>query len=190
VSWTTLTGAGGIVVHDGRLLMIRQRRSYGVYWEFPSGYYEPGESFEQATEREVLEETAIAVEVGELVCTMVWEREHDRRRNLLAYFLATPLDPAAEPRAQARRTLRTRRSSTRASSTSLRSTRSTKRSSSVGGRPGRPAFMFTRTCWCARTARSRTSSADDPKAARRAPGRDQPRVLRVAYDGRQITSNL
>jgi ADP-ribose pyrophosphatase YjhB (NUDIX family) len=100
LSWTTLTGAGGIVVHDGRLLMIRQRRPYGVYWEFPSGYYEPGESFEQATAREVLEETAIAVEVGELVCTMVWKREHDRRQNVLAYFLATPLDPAQEPRAQ------------------------------------------------------------------------------------------
>jgi len=100
VSWTTLTGAGGIVAHDGRLLMVRQRRPYGVYWEFPSGYYEPGESFEQTTAREVLEETAIAVEVGELVCTMVWAREHDRRRNLLAYFLATPLDPAAVPRPQ------------------------------------------------------------------------------------------
>jgi 8-oxo-dGTP pyrophosphatase MutT (NUDIX family) len=87
-------------VHDGRLLMIRQRRLHGVHWEFPSGYYEPGESFEQTAAREVLEETAIAVDVGELVCTMVWEREHDRRRNLLAYFLAAPVDSAAEPHPQ------------------------------------------------------------------------------------------
>jgi 8-oxo-dGTP pyrophosphatase MutT (NUDIX family) len=101
VTWTTLTGAGGIVVSDNKLLLIRQRRLYGTYWEFPSGYYEPGESFEQTTAREVLEETAIAVEVGELVCTMVWERTHDMRRNVLAYFLATPVDPAAAPRAQA-----------------------------------------------------------------------------------------
>jgi ADP-ribose pyrophosphatase YjhB (NUDIX family) len=101
VTWTTLTGAGGIVVQDDQLLMIRQRRQYGAFWEFPSGYYEPGESFEQTTAREVLEETAIAVEVGELVCTMVWERGHDMRRNVLAYFLATPVDPTAEPRAQA-----------------------------------------------------------------------------------------
>jgi cysteine synthase A len=56
VSWTTLTGAGGIVVHDGRLLLVRQRRAYGVHWEFPSGYYEPGESFEETTAREVLED--------------------------------------------------------------------------------------------------------------------------------------
>jgi 8-oxo-dGTP diphosphatase len=80
--------------------MVEQRRQYGVHWELPSGYYEPGESLEEAAAREVLEETAIAVEVGELVCTMVWKREHDRRSNVLAYFAASPLDPLAEPRAQ------------------------------------------------------------------------------------------
>jgi ADP-ribose pyrophosphatase YjhB (NUDIX family) len=100
VTWTTLAGAGGIVVHENTVLLVRQRRPYGFYWEFPSGYYEPGESFEEATAREVLEETAIAVGVGELVCTMLWEREHDSRRNVIAYFAATPLDPLAEPRAQ------------------------------------------------------------------------------------------
>jgi ADP-ribose pyrophosphatase YjhB (NUDIX family) len=88
------------VLHDGRLLMIRQRRPYGVHWEFPSGYYEAGETLEQTAAREVLEETAIAVEIGELVCTMTWERQHDRRRNVLAFFLATPVDPSARPRAQ------------------------------------------------------------------------------------------
>jgi 8-oxo-dGTP diphosphatase len=100
VEWTTLSGASALVVHDGQLLMIRQRRPYGVHWEVPSGYHEPGESFEEAAAREVLEETAIAVDIGELVCTMVWEREHDRRRNVLVYFAATPLDPGAEPHAQ------------------------------------------------------------------------------------------
>jgi 8-oxo-dGTP diphosphatase len=98
--WTTFSGAGGVVVDDGRVLMVRQRRHYGVHWEFPSGYNEAGESYEQAAAREVHEETGIEVEIGALVCTMVWEREHDQRRNLLAYFLATPLDPAPEPRAQ------------------------------------------------------------------------------------------
>jgi ADP-ribose pyrophosphatase YjhB (NUDIX family) len=100
VTWSTLAGSAGIVVHDNQLLLIRQRRPYGVHWEFPSGYYEPGESFEEAAAREVREETGLVVEVGELVCTMVWEREHDSRRNVLAYFLATPLDPEAEPRAE------------------------------------------------------------------------------------------
>jgi 8-oxo-dGTP pyrophosphatase MutT (NUDIX family) len=80
--------------------MVRQQRHYGVHWEFPSGYHEPGESLEGAAAREVLEETGIAAEIGELVCTMVWERERDRRRNLLAYFLAAPVDPSSDPRPQ------------------------------------------------------------------------------------------
>lgn len=100
MSWTTFAGAGALVERDGRVLMVRQRRHYGVYWELPSGYVEAGESFEQAAAREVLEEAAIAVEVGDLLCTMLWEREHDRRRNLLAFFLAAAVDPSADPRPQ------------------------------------------------------------------------------------------
>jgi 8-oxo-dGTP diphosphatase len=100
VTWTTFAGAGALVERDGRVLMVRQRRHYGVYWELPSGYVEAGESFEQAAAREVLEEAAIAVEVGDLLCTMLWEREHDHRRNLLAFFLAAAVDPSADPRPQ------------------------------------------------------------------------------------------
>jgi hypothetical protein len=36
--WQTLTGAGGLVVADDRLLLIRQRRHFGIHWELPSGY--------------------------------------------------------------------------------------------------------------------------------------------------------
>jgi ADP-ribose pyrophosphatase YjhB (NUDIX family) len=98
--WETLTGAGGLVVADERLLMIRQRRHYGTHWELPSGYHEPGESLEEATVREVLEETSVAVDIGELVCTLTWAREHDCRRNVLAFFAATPTDSAHDPRPQ------------------------------------------------------------------------------------------
>ena len=100
MTWTTYAGAGAVVERDGGVLMVRQRRHYGTHWELPSGYVEGGESFEQAAAREVLEEAAIAVEVGDLLCTMVWEREHDGRRNLLAFFLATAVDVTAEPRPQ------------------------------------------------------------------------------------------
>jgi ADP-ribose pyrophosphatase YjhB (NUDIX family) len=100
VGWTTFAGVGGLVRHDGKLLMIKQRRPYGVHWELPSGYYEPGESFEQGTVREVLEETGIPVDVAGFVCTLVWQREHDRRRNVLAFFEAAPVDTAAEPQPQ------------------------------------------------------------------------------------------
>ena len=80
--------------------MIKQHRPYGAHWELPSGYYEPGESLEEAAMREVLEETGIAVEVVAMVCTLVWEREHDHRRNILAFFEGVPVDPGQLPRPQ------------------------------------------------------------------------------------------
>jgi ADP-ribose pyrophosphatase YjhB (NUDIX family) len=100
VSWTTLIGVSPLVVKDGGLLMVLQRRPYGVHWEAPSGYYEPGESLEEAAAREAAEEAGVEVDVGALVCTFVWQRETDRRRNVLAYFEGTPRDPGAQPRPQ------------------------------------------------------------------------------------------
>jgi ADP-ribose pyrophosphatase YjhB (NUDIX family) len=98
--WTTLTAAGGLVVLDGRLLMVRQRRAYGTFWETPSGYHEAGETLEQTTARELLEETGVEVEVGPLVCTLVWERERDQRRNIIAWFRADPVAADPQPRPQ------------------------------------------------------------------------------------------
>jgi 8-oxo-dGTP diphosphatase len=99
-AWTTFTAAGAVVVDDGSVLMVRQRRAYGVHWELPGGYDEAGESLEETAVRKVLEETGLNVDVGDLVCTLVWERRHHRRRNVIAYFLATPLEAGAEPRPQ------------------------------------------------------------------------------------------
>jgi 8-oxo-dGTP diphosphatase len=57
----------GAVVHDttGRLLLIRRGRapSRGL-WSLPGGRVEPGETLEQAIEREVLEETGLTVRAG------------------------------------------------------------------------------------------------------------------------------
>ncbi|MGY1689996.1 NUDIX domain-containing protein [Geodermatophilus sp. SYSU D01105] len=57
----------GAVVHDarGRLLLIRRGHepSRGL-WSVPGGRVEPGETPEAAVEREVLEETGLAVRAG------------------------------------------------------------------------------------------------------------------------------
>jgi 8-oxo-dGTP diphosphatase len=90
LSWTSLVAAVAVVVDEDRVLLVRQRRPTGTRWEFPGGYLEAGETLEQAAAREALEEAGVAVEIGELICTMVWEREAQRRRNLIAYFAATP----------------------------------------------------------------------------------------------------
>ncbi len=98
--WTTLAGAGAVVENDGKVLLVRQRRPYGTFWELPSGYYEAQETFEEAAARETLEEAGVEIEVGALAGTVVWEREHDRRRNVLVFFRARPVDPAHTPRPQ------------------------------------------------------------------------------------------
>jgi 8-oxo-dGTP diphosphatase len=57
----------GAVVHDGRgrLLMIRRGHDPGRgLWSLPGGKVEAGESPEDAVEREVLEETGLAVRAG------------------------------------------------------------------------------------------------------------------------------
>ena len=100
MSWTTYAAGVAVVVNDGRVLLVKQRRHYGTHWELPGGYWEAGESLEETAAREVLEETGIEIAVGELVCTLVWERAHDRRRNLLAVFGAEALDAGRQPQPQ------------------------------------------------------------------------------------------
>jgi ADP-ribose pyrophosphatase YjhB (NUDIX family) len=56
----------------GRVLLIRrgQEPAKGC-WSVPGGRVEPGESFEEATAREVHEETGLAVAVGDLAGTVL-----------------------------------------------------------------------------------------------------------------------
>ena len=60
------THAGGVVVRrDGdatRFLLVTARRQPGL-WVFPKGHIEPGETPEQAAEREVLEEAGVRASV-------------------------------------------------------------------------------------------------------------------------------
>ena len=60
----------GAVVHDaaGRLLLIRRGTEPGRgRWSVPGGRVEPGESLEEAVEREVREETGLPVRAGAVV---------------------------------------------------------------------------------------------------------------------------
>ena len=51
-----------IIVHNGRVLLVQQRKPkvYGT-WGFPGGHIEEGESADSAIEREVAEELGISI---------------------------------------------------------------------------------------------------------------------------------
>ncbi|MCA0303358.1 MAG: NUDIX domain-containing protein [Proteobacteria bacterium] len=51
----------GVLVHEGRVLLLLNERDE---WDLPGGRPDPGETFPQALEREVREETGLAATVG------------------------------------------------------------------------------------------------------------------------------
>lgn len=54
--------SAAVIVHGGRVLLVRRRVSEGALsWQFPAGVIEPGECEEQAAVRETLEETRLTV---------------------------------------------------------------------------------------------------------------------------------
>lgn len=63
------------VIKDGNRIFATQR-GYGDFkdgWEFPGGKMEPGETPEQALVRELKEELAVDVNVGEKICTVEYD---------------------------------------------------------------------------------------------------------------------
>ncbi len=61
--------SAGLVFRDGKLLITQRPADghLGGLWEFPGGKREPGETFEQALHRELMEELGIEVEIRDLL---------------------------------------------------------------------------------------------------------------------------
>lgn len=65
---TPLVGVGAVIVHDGRVLLVRRgSEPLKGHWTLPGGVLEVGETLVQGVAREVLEETGLEVEPIELV---------------------------------------------------------------------------------------------------------------------------
>ena len=61
-------GVGAVIIYDERLLLIRRGRgAYRDYWAVPGGRQRYGETMREAVAREVLEETGLTVDVGDVV---------------------------------------------------------------------------------------------------------------------------
>ena len=79
--------SAGIAVQNGKI-MLCQRKAGGhnaLKWEFPGGKLEPGESPQQALERELLEELAVQTRTGRVYET-IHCREDGRELLILYYF--------------------------------------------------------------------------------------------------------
>jgi len=63
VSEALVEAAGGVVVQDGRVAVVHRPRYDD--WTLPKGKLDPGETFEQAALREVLEETGLECRILE-----------------------------------------------------------------------------------------------------------------------------
>jgi 8-oxo-dGTP diphosphatase len=65
---TPLVGVGAVVVHEGRVLLVRRgREPLRGKWSLPGGLLELGESLIEGVVREVREETGLTVEPVELI---------------------------------------------------------------------------------------------------------------------------
>ncbi|MGV9311164.1 NUDIX hydrolase [Streptomyces sp. NPDC003691] len=80
--------AAAVIVHRGRVLMVRRRRSEGsLSWQFPAGEIESGESVAGAAVREAREETGLDVSV----LRSLGERVHPATGRLMSYTACTVL---------------------------------------------------------------------------------------------------
>lgn len=76
-----LLGVGGVVIHEGRVLLVRRASEpLKGEWSIPGGLVELGEKLADAVQREVLEETGLAVTAGEVleVIDSIWRDTEGR----------------------------------------------------------------------------------------------------------------
>ncbi len=87
----------GILLRDGKILLAQRKEAaaFALKWEFPGGKIEPGESPEEALERELQEELGIHTHTGRIFDAV---RLENAQRDLLLLFYFTALSDG-EPRA-------------------------------------------------------------------------------------------
>ncbi len=63
-----VVGVGAVIIKDGKVLIVKRGKEPGYgRWSIPGGAVHLGEKLAPAVEREVLEETGLVVESGEVV---------------------------------------------------------------------------------------------------------------------------
>lgn len=84
-----VVGVGGVVIVDGRALLIRRgSEPLRGQWSIPGGMLELGESLQQGVARELLEETGLVVRVLDLI--EVFDRVYFDEQNAKTHDPKTP----------------------------------------------------------------------------------------------------
>lgn len=97
--------AAAIILKDGQIALMRRIKAGRLYYVFPGGKQEEGETVEQAAAREVEEELGLRVSVGRLIA-QTWYGGHKQYYYLCAVTggqfgsgqgeeMTGPFDPAA-----------------------------------------------------------------------------------------------
>jgi 8-oxo-dGTP diphosphatase len=76
-----IVGVGAVIVEAGRVVLIRRRyEPLAGQWSLPGGTLELGETLEEGTAREMLEETGLVVHVGPVIEVFDRIKFDDERR--------------------------------------------------------------------------------------------------------------
>ena len=74
--------SAGLIISEGKVLLIERRRDSGTYYLFPGGQVESSETPEEALVREVKEELGLDVVAGHLVAAVHYQG------NIQYYYVA------------------------------------------------------------------------------------------------------
>ncbi len=89
-----IRAAGGIVVRDGRVLLVHRPRYDD--WTLPKGKLDAGESWQEAARREVEEETGLRCELGDEIGRTFYVDSRGRDKEVRYYRMSSDGEPFAQ----------------------------------------------------------------------------------------------